>query len=159
MAISTARKPSFCPRLWVGILQVCRRSCFCLTKLLHRSVILPLCSGTSYSPKQRSKAAAELVREILLQVMAAMCYCHQRAKNWLCEKQALISIRDQSAGFPQSARNGKPQMTKEPLLRIPVLRLYHSPSKNCVMAVGIDANGKQQGLYKMGLEKGPINSE
>jgi len=27
------------------------------------------------------------------------------------------------------------------------------------MAVGIDANGKQQGLYKMGLEKGPINSE
>src|SRR5216117_3782822 len=84
MAISTARKPSFCPRLWVGILQVCRRSCFCLTKLLHRSVILPLCSGTSYSPKQRSKAAAELVREILLQVMAAMCHCHQRAKNWLC---------------------------------------------------------------------------
>src|SRR5438045_643997 len=99
MAILAARKLSHCPSLWVCILQIYCCSFFCLMELFQCSDILLLCLGLRNCPKQRSKAMAKLLCEVLFQVMAAMCCCHERAKNWFHKEQAFISIRDQSAGL------------------------------------------------------------
>lgn len=56
------------------------------------------CSAAIYRSSIRARATAQNkgarprpnFSAVLLQVVAAMCCCHKRAKDWLCKKQAFI---------------------------------------------------------------------